>query len=69
MFLAGYGQGAAAAEVGSLAATNPQAAGTKAGNGGRGRTANGLVGGNWPSTARGKSGGNRGNATPSGTER
>jgi hypothetical protein len=42
---------------------------SKAGNPGRGRSANGFVGGNWPSTTGQKSGGNRGNAVPSGPRR
>jgi hypothetical protein len=39
--------------------------GSKAGSPGEGRGPNGFPGGNWPSTTGAKSGGNRGNTTPS----
>lgn len=42
------------------------AVGSKAGSPGRGRGPNGFPGGNWPSTTGAKSGGNRGNAAPTG---
>ena len=50
---------------GQAGGRQPTGSSSKAGSPGRERPANGFIGGNWPSTTGAKSGGNRGNTTPS----